>query len=50
VKKGDAVSKNVAAASIVAKVVEGFVDEEGVFTPHQARDLMGVQSDDDIEI
>ena len=87
VKKGDAVSKNVAAASIVAKVyrdrimrryhrrykqygfktnvgygtrehwdalvrfgpspihrrsfygVEGFVDEEGVFRPHEARDL-----------
>ena len=87
VKKGDAVSKNVAAASILAKVtrdgimrryhkrfkhygfdsnvgygtrqhwdalvrfgpspihrrsfygVEGFVDEEGVFTPHQARKL-----------
>lgn len=94
VKKGDAVSKNVAAASIVAKVtrdrimkryhkrfkhygfdsnvgygtrehwdalvrfgpspihrrsfygVEGFVDEEGVFTPHQARDLVGVPCDD----
>lgn len=87
VKKGDAVSKNVAAASIVAKVyrdrimrryhrrykqygfatnvgygtrehwdalvrfgpspihrrsfygVEGFLDEEGVFRPHEARDL-----------
>lgn len=89
VKKGDAVSKNVAAASIVAKVyrdrimrryhrrykhygfntnagygtrehwdalirfgpspihrrsfygVEGFVDEEGVFRPHEARELSG---------
>ena len=95
VKKGDAVSKNVAAASIVAKVtrdrimrryhkrfkhygfdsnvgygtrehwdalirygpspihrrsfygVEGFVDEQGVFTPHQARDLMGATSEGD---
>lgn len=92
VKKGDAVSKNVAAASIVAKVfrdrimrryhrrfrqygfdtnvgyatrehwqalirhgpspihrrsfygVEGFVDEEGVFRPHGARDLVSAES------
>jgi ribonuclease HII len=95
VKKGDAVSKNVAAASILAKVtrdaimrryhkrfkqygfdsnvgygtrkhwdalirfgpcpihrrsfygVEGFVDEEGVFTPHQARDLMVSEASED---
>ncbi len=93
VKKGDAVSKNVAAASIVAKVyrdrimrryhrrykqygfdsnvgygtrehwdalirfgpspihrrsfygVEGFVDEEGVFRPHEARGLGQIPSE-----
>jgi ribonuclease HII len=95
VKKGDAVSTNVAAASIVAKVyrdrimrryhrrfkeygfatnvgygtrqhwdalvrfgpspihrrsfygVEGFVDKEGVFRPHEARDLTGERPEPD---